>query len=138
MTVSIIAIVATVSGGIFKNMQTHSAMRAGGSEVYSALIDARTKTLASQGGTVYGVHISTSTVTRFQGPVYTFGSTTNQIYSFESGVTATSSLITNGGNIIFQRLTGESSASGMLYIRDAERTSTTTIVVSTSGLVEYR
>jgi prepilin-type N-terminal cleavage/methylation domain-containing protein len=138
VVLAIIGIIATISAATFKNMYTTSTLKAGGSEVYRAFTNARSNTLASQDGMVYGVHLSTSTVTQFSGSTYVVGSSTNKVYTFEGGVTATSSLIADSPTIIFTRLTGNPSAQGTIYLRNSDGTSTTTIVVYTSGLIEYR
>lgn len=134
----IIGIIAVVSAVSFKNMYSASSLRAGGEEVYRALSSARTNTLASQSDLVYGVFLATSTVTRFVGATYNAASTTNVVYTFTGGVTATSSLIANGTSIVFRRLTGAASASGTIYIRNSDGTSTTTLRIYSSGLVEYQ
>ncbi len=137
IVLAIITIIAGISMQVFQSLYQDSALRAGGSEVYGALVSARSDTLAAQNDTVYGVRVSSSTVTRFIGASYTPGSATNKVYTFEGEVFATSSLITSGTNIIFERLTGEPSATGTIYIRDTNGTGTTTIVIHASGLIEY-
>ena len=137
VVIAVLAIMTTISVYSFQAMYHASALRAGASEVYSALTSARTNTLGSQDGLVYGVHVSSTTVTRFEGPTYTAGSATNKVYAFEGGVTATSSLVTNGTSIVFTRLTGVSSVGGTIYVRNRDGTSTTTITIHATGLIEY-
>lgn len=136
VVISIIGIIAGVSSVTFMNMYRTSTLKAGGNEVYSALTSARERTLSSENDTVYGVRIATSSVIRFAGPTYNPSDTQNTIYYFGKDVSATSSLISTGTNVLFRRLTGESSASGTIYIRNG--ISTSTIVIRTSGLIEYK
>lgn len=138
VVIAISAIIAVTSVVGFQALYQSSTLRAGSVEVFGALTSARTNTLASQGGTVFGVHISSTTVTRFEGSTFVLGNATNKVYEFEGGVTATGTLVTSGASIIFTRLTGETSPGGTLYIHDSEGTSTTTIAVHPSGLVEYQ
>ncbi len=133
--VAILGIIAIMSASVFQNMYTASVLRAGSDEVYRALTSARSETLAAKDDVVYGVHLGTSTVTRFVGPTYIPSASTNNVYTFPSDVTATGTLLQGGGDVIFTRLTGIPSASGVVYVRGTN--GTTTITIHASGLVEY-
>ena len=133
----ILGIIVSISATAFERMYRESALKAGGSEVYGALISARSRTLAAQNDTTHGVFVSSTTVTRFEGSSYSPSSSTSVSYTFEGGVTATSTFITSGTPIIFTRLTGEPNASGTIYVRNNDGTNTTTITISASGLIEY-
>lgn len=132
----IISIITGISVATFVNMNRGAILREASSNVYDALTSARGRTLSSQNNTVYGVRMSTSSIIRFEGSTYTPGNTSNTVYLFNSAVSATSSLITQGKDIIFQRLNGEPSATGTVYIRNG--ISTSTIIIHGSGLVEYQ
>jgi prepilin-type N-terminal cleavage/methylation domain-containing protein len=136
VVIAILGVIAGLSGEAFRNMYESSAHRRGGEEVYRALTDAQSSTLASEGNTVYGVHLTPDSVTRFTGAVYAQGAPANKVYEFEGGVTATGTLVA-GGDVLFARLTGEPSASGTVLIRNSAGTGTTTIVIHASGLIEY-
>jgi prepilin-type N-terminal cleavage/methylation domain-containing protein len=136
IVVAIIGSLAVVSMVVLQGLHRSSALRVGGSEVYRALTDARSKTLSSDGDTVYGVRIASTSVTRFEGATYSAGNSTNEVYTFEAGVTATGTIVTGGTSIVFRRLTGEPSATGTVYVRNESKTATTTVVVHASGLVE--
>lgn len=135
VVIAILGVIATISVAAFVNMNKSSMLRAARDEVYGALSFARERTLASENDMVYGVHLSTSSVTRFEGNTYTAGSASNVVYSFGAMVSATSTLITQNPNIIFRRLTGVPSATGTIFIYNGE--STTTVQIHGSGLVEY-
>jgi hypothetical protein len=96
------------------------------------LRDARAQTLASVGGAQYGVLISSDRFIFFQGAVYNAAATSNQPFIFSSNVSASSSL----GSIVFQRLTGNSTASGTIsvYLK-SDLTAKRTISIGNSGLV---
>ena len=137
VVIGILGIITTVSVVGFSNMYKVSVLRVGGSEVYDALLSARSRTLASENDIVYGVLVSSTTVTRFEGSTYTAGAATNRSYAFEGGVSATGTLITSGTPVVFTRLTGTPSAQGTIYVHNLEGTSTTTVVVHGSGLIAY-
>lgn len=137
VAIAIVAILGAASAATYKNVSESSSLKMAGSEVYTALTSAREKTLGGENDTVYGVHVSTTTITQFVGPTYVAGAATNRVYTFVGGITATSSLITSGTDVVFKRLTGEAQQGGTIYVRNSAGTSTTTIVVHDSGLVEY-
>lgn len=133
---AIITIIGTLSAVGFRNMYDASAIDVAHGEVYTALTDARSLTLGSSNGTVYGVRVSSTTVTRFTGSTYTEGAADNRTYTFEGGITATGTLVTTETDIVFKRLSGETTASGVVYLRNSDGNSTTTITLHGSGLVE--
>lgn len=137
VVLAIMGIITAFSVTALRNMYDAAALRAGGTEIYMALSSAQTKTLASKDETVYGVHVSSTTVTRFTGVSYVEGAATNEVYTFEAGVTATSTLMADGGDVSFTRLTGTPSVFGTIYVRDTAGTGTTTIIIHGTGLVEY-
>ena len=134
---AILGIIATLSADVLRSIYESSALKAGSGEVYRALVDAKENTLASDGDTVYGVRVSSTTVTRFSGPSYVPGSASNRMYTFEAGVTATGTIVMDGRDIVFSRLSGMPSATGTVYVLDADGAGTTTIIIHASGLIEY-
>ena len=134
---AIVSIMATISVATFKSMHESTSLRAGVGEVFNALTLARGSTLASQNDQVYGVHISSTTVTRFEGGTYVVGGAGNVVYDFESGISATSTIITAGGTVTFSRLQGLPSTTGIIYVYDVDGAGTSTIIIHGSGLIEY-
>lgn len=137
VVVAIMGLLASIAVAAFYNMGRAAAERIAAQEVYTAFIDARNRTLASEGDTVYGVYITETDVTRFTGPTYSAGDPENKVYTFDRGVAATSSLFASGSvAITFTRLTGEPSATGTVHVQGQGQTSTSTITIHASGLVE--
>jgi len=137
VVIAVMSIIATISAVTFQKFYHSSARTVAAQEIYMALRDARNNTLASEGDTVVGVHMSTSSVTRFTGSTYNPSDATNRTYSFIGGTIATGTLVTSGADIVFTRLTGTPSATGTVYVLDGEGTATSTIVIYASGLIEY-
>ncbi|HEU4677670.1 MAG TPA: type II secretion system protein [Candidatus Paceibacterota bacterium] len=135
---AIVSLLAVVSLAVLSNLSSASALRAGSGEVYRALLSARASTLASNGDTVYGVHLTTTSVTRFTGTAYVPGAASNQVYTFERDVNATGTLAISGADIVFERLTGTPSASGTVYVRSGSGNGTSTIIIEGSGLIELQ
>lgn len=135
IVIAILAIIATISVMAFVNMHKASTLRGATSDVYESFTRARELTLASENDTVYGVHLATSSVTRFAGGTYSAGSASNTVFTFGSIVSATGTLVMQNANITFERLTGKPSATGTIYVRNGLSTSSVTIYGS--GLIEY-
>jgi prepilin-type N-terminal cleavage/methylation domain-containing protein len=136
VAVAILALFTTVSIKTFGTMYRTSALRTASLEIVNALRDARAKTLSAENDMVYGVRVGTSSVTRFIGSSYTPGHASNTVYYYEGGASATGTLVRNGVNIVFTRLTGEPSATGTIYIRSIDSEHTATVTVSRTGLIE--
>jgi len=137
VVIAIIGLLGALSAVGFKSMYESATLRAGAGEVFGALTTARAKTLASDGDQVHGVHISHTEVTRFEGDTYISGASENKVYAFEGGIRATSTLISAGGIVLFERLTGKPNTTAIIYVYDIFRSATTTIILHGSGLVEY-
>lgn len=138
VVLAVLMIVATLSSVSFQHMQSKAAREAGANELFNALNDARTKTLAHEQSSVYGVHVSSTTITRFMGSTFIPGASGNKVYVFEHTMRATSTLFdASGTTTVFTRLTGVPSVSGTIYVYDENGTGTSTIVLHKSGLVEY-
>lgn len=138
VAISVIFIISTISFVSMQNMNHRAARKVSTEEIKRAFADARNNTLASKGDTVFGVYTSTSSVTRFVGSVYTENEITNTVYTFERGVTATGTLVSNNVPVVFSRLTGEPSATGTIFVflEGEEDVASSTIVIHESGLVE--
>jgi prepilin-type N-terminal cleavage/methylation domain-containing protein len=137
VVIAILAIVVALTASGFRNMGRASALKIATEEVHSALSGARAKTLASDGDTVYGVRVGTSSVTRFTGTTYVVGDPQNVTYVFEGGVSATGTFVASSTDILFSRLTGASNASGTIRLVGESDFSSTTVRIHASGLIEY-
>ena len=132
----ILGILSAISVVALKDLYRFSALKVSTNGVYRAFTDARNRTLASEGDTVYGVLVGTSSVTRFVGGTYTAGVATNEVYYFSGGVAATGTIVTNRVPIVFTRLTGQPNASGTIFMHNDTHTATNTIVIYATGLIE--
>jgi len=137
VVIAIVGIITSISYATFRAVYRTSAVRAAVLSVADSLREARNNTLGAQADSVYGVRVSTSSVTQFRGSTYIAGATTNEVYVFEGGVTATGTLVTNGTNIVFAHLSGLPSATGTITVQDSDQTSSTTLTIYGTGLVEY-
>ncbi len=137
VVIAIIGIISTISYATFRSVYLSSATRSTVLIIADSLREARNNTLGAYADTVYGVRVGTSTVTKFVGDTYIEGAASNSVYSFEGGVTATGTIVTNGTNIVFTHLSGLPSATGTIIVEDSDRTSSTTLTIYGTGLIEY-
>ncbi len=136
VSLAVITLIAGTSLVAFRNVYRASGTRVAVLEITDALRTTRSNTLAGKGDAVYGVRVGTSSVTRFVGSLYSEGSASNTIYTFEAGTFATGTLVNNVTDIVFSRLTGLPSATGTIYIVDIDQGNTTTIQIGGTGLIE--
>ncbi len=106
--------------------------------VATVLREARSLTLASKGGNQYGVHLENSQAVLFQGSTYNPVATSNVLYLLNPlGNISVVTLVGGGSEIIFDRLTGDTSQNGTIRLSlIADPSSVRTITVSGTGLVE--
>ena len=105
--------------------------------VSSVLRQARNQTLSSKNSSVYGVHFASSKVTLFTGTSYSSSDTTNEDFVLSSTDTILTITLTGGGSdIVFNRLTGETSQDGTVVISSSGVSETKTVTIYKTGLVD--
>src|SRR5690606_13664087 len=116
----------------FISFSRKEALDAGASALAAGLRDARAQTLASVGGSRFGIKIEPDSFILFQGSAYSPTATSNREFVFASIVRATSSV----SSFVFERVTGDSSASGTIDVYLASDPSNKrTVRVEATGLV---
>lgn len=138
IVLGILSVLATLSFNAFTRFNRAQVLESAVNNVVSVLEEARSRTLSSEGDTVFGVHFATSTsrVTLFQGTNYSSSSSSNKITTFSRLVTiATTTFETGGMDVVFERLTGKTMASGTIeLLLMTEPPKTKTVVVEESGV----
>jgi prepilin-type N-terminal cleavage/methylation domain-containing protein len=103
----------------------------------SYLIKAKNQTVNARSGIQYGVHFASSTITLFNGTVYSAGSSTNSVYSLSNKAEISSIGLSGQTRVYFERVTGEPSATGTITFRLKSRpTITKSLIIHATGLVE--
>ncbi len=144
VSVAILSLFATISLYSFFALSRRSALDTSATIVKSVLTEARSKTLAGESGTRYGVYFSSSSVTTFSGTSYTANASGNVVSPLQSGVTISNVSLAGGGacsssscNIIFNRLTGETSLAGTSTVTlRGQDGATTSVTIFGTGIVE--
>src|SRR3989344_6911037 len=138
--VIVLAILAAMSAVVissFSRFSSRTTFSDSKEKIMLALTRARSRTLASENGMVYGVHFQSDKVVLFTGSTYATSSVTNEPYLIDGRAPIHSISIVGGSNVVFKRLTGETTNTGTEVIRaysDKWLWSTTTI--SASGIIE--
>ncbi|MCK9352032.1 MAG: type II secretion system protein [Candidatus Paceibacterota bacterium] len=107
-------------------------------QVLSILNKARSQTLASKSQMSYGVRIESDRATLYTGPVFDSVPADREEYILHHSVTASNILLAGGGgDILFDRLTGETASYGTFRIElAADPLQYHIILIKQTGLVE--
>lgn len=138
MVLAVFAVAISAILNSFGQLNQNQVINKNTELVATVLREARSLTLSSKGGNQYGIHLESSQAVLFQGSTYNPVATSNVSYLLNplgniSGVT----LVGGGSEIIFDRLTGDTSQSGIIKLSlVADQSSTRTITISSTGLVE--
>lgn len=140
IVLAISILILGISMTAFVNFRNSKALEMDTKMIVEVLREARNQTLTSQYTSQYGVHFNAtgnSQAISFVGPTFIDGAATNKIYSLESkGVNLTVILQGGGSDIVFNRLTGETTQSGTILIYSPQVTNTKTITVYKTGLID--
>ncbi len=137
ITVGIMAVLLGVVVSPLLQTRDARALRETAERVVSLLEQARTKTLAGEGDSNYGIHLHTKNATLFKGSVYSTSAADNIVIPIPSFVSLSFS-IGGGSDLIFDRLTGTTQEPGTITLslaRDA--TKQIIITVPASGIVNF-
>lgn len=136
----VLGVMAIISGIIFTmfvSFRKNQALSLDVQTITSVLRQARNQTIASKNSSSYGVHFATSTITLFTGDSYVQNNASNQVYSINSvDAIVTISLYGGGSDVVFRRLTGETSQSGSVTVSSVSTSQTKTVTIYGTGLVE--
>lgn len=132
ISIAIMGLLAGVSTAAYSSFAKREALGAAASTAAAMLRDARAQTIASVGGSQYGVRVETDRFVLFQGSSYASTSPSNRPVYFNSRVRASST----AQSFVFERVTGDASSSGMIEVYLASDPSVKkSVVVQGTGLV---
>lgn len=107
-------------------------------QVRSLLDRARSQTLSAKDDSQYGVHFTQTSVTLFKGSAYSPSDPENYVFNLDDRVLISSFVFSGQGNdVVFYRLTGETSVSGTVtFILKKDPSKTKTITISKTGIIQ--
>lgn len=106
----------------------------------TAIEKARNDTINAKNGSEFGVKFASTTITIFEGTVYSANASSNVVYNISSKVTLSSLQLTGGASsIYFGQIDGKPNATGTITYRLKSNASTTkSIILYGSGLAEIQ
>lgn len=130
IVIAVIGVLMAVVGLPLTTFREQQALQNSTNALVSVLNDARTKTFAALDNTSYGVALAVDSATLFTGTTYDSNAATNELYPFETPVTASWSLIGGGNSISFDRLKGTTSQYGTIILRLPNGTARTVTITA--------
>ncbi len=137
VSIAIVALLGTIVMSTFFIYRKNQSLSLDTQTVSTILRQARNQTLSYKNSAVYGVHFNTTDVVLFPGSVYSSSNPENEVYPLNYSDTILTIMLAGGGSdVIFQRLTGETSQNGSIVISAPGLTQTKTVTIYKTGLVE--
>lgn len=135
IAVAILVLLAVVISTGLINFSKRQSLEAIAEDIRIGLMDARRNTLASVDDTTYGVYVGATSTVFFSGESYASGIPVGAV-AYTGAQFATSSFTGGTWSVVFDRLTGEPSATGTITIVDSITHASTTITIQATGLIE--
>jgi prepilin-type N-terminal cleavage/methylation domain-containing protein len=138
--IAIILLLSAMTYSVFITTNKSKALDTDALKVAEKLRQARSLTISAKNDTVWGIHFATSSVTLFQGSSYSSSDSNNVFVPLNPYVTVSTTSLNGGGSeVIFQRLTGETTQYGTSTLAlIASSTQTHQIVIYKTGIVEIQ
>lgn len=139
IALAIISIISALMLGAFASYRGNQGLSKDTEMVVEVLRQARVQTLVSKNASPYGVHFATSSIVLFAGTSYSPGLSSNVTFELMSPRAAIStSLLGGGSDVVFDRLTGETSQSGSVTLSSSAASTTKTIVIYKTGTIDWQ
>lgn len=139
VSLAILGLIFALALGPFITYYRHVVFQGQREQILAILDEARKSTLSSYNSSQYGVHFATSTVTLFQGAFYISGSSGNSVYTLNTSVQIKNISFTGGGsNVLFKRISGETDQNGSFIIDMPVASTSKSVTIYNSGLVEVQ
>ena len=136
IVISLVTIISFVTFNFFVDYRASQGVAQDVELIETVLYKARNEAISSNGSNDYGVHCASSSMTACKGSVYTASNTTNQIFLFTSGNTLSGiSLVSGGVDVVFNKLSGETTQSGTLTLTTSKG-GVKTIIIYPTGLIQ--
>lgn len=136
VVIAIIGILVTIIVTALPRFGKVQALDRDAEVVMEILHQAHSQTLSSHNDTQYGVHVGSNTLTLFTGGTYSAGASSNQVFTLQtSGVVLTPTLTGGGSDVVFKRLSGETTQDGTIVISSPTISGTKTVTIYRTGII---
>ena len=137
VVIGVISILIVMAAAGLRLFEGKTQLKSQAQNILTILELARTKTLASEGASQYGVRFEQDKYILFKGSAYQEGEENNKTYQLPGQLKINSIDLTGEGDIVvFQRLSGQASSSGTIELGTITQPATTTITIHPSGQIE--
>jgi prepilin-type N-terminal cleavage/methylation domain-containing protein len=137
VSLGIIIVLSAVIITTFIQFKKNQALSKDTETVVEVLSQARNQTLSSKNSSAYGVHFASNKITLFTGNAYSVSDPANQDFNLNSTDTVlTISLTGSGTDVVFNRLTGETSQDGTVIISSPGLSQSKTVTIYKTGVIE--
>ena len=138
VAIAMLLIVAGITLYSFSSLNDTNALEVSVAGVVSNLGESRSKTLASIDSEQYGVHINSDETVLFVGSTYSSTDPNNVTVPLNKVVEIVSVSLNGGGSdVVFDRLTGQTSEHGSFVVRLKDNiNASSTVTIFQTGIIE--
>ncbi|MBI2023222.1 prepilin-type N-terminal cleavage/methylation domain-containing protein [Candidatus Giovannonibacteria bacterium] len=137
ISLAIILIAGSILAYAFSGFRANSELSEAQAAITGMLQEARSRTLASENATTYGVHFEAERTVLFAGSSYNAADPSNKEYVLPTRVSISAINIAGGvSDIIFARLSGRASATGTMQLLTKDTAKSKTINILSAGIAE--
>jgi prepilin-type N-terminal cleavage/methylation domain-containing protein len=138
IVVAIIFMLSALSMTVYSKLNRNQTLTKDVQAVEAILEQARSQALASKNSSVYGIHFASTSVTLFDGYTYNASDPDNHVYMLNPENVIWNATLTGGGlDVVFKRLTGETTQSGIVTLSTLITPATTkTITLYKTGVIQ--
>lgn len=138
---AVIFIIGLILAAAFVSLSSFSSnqkLKQLSEDTISFIREARERTIASENDYAYGIHLEENRMLIFKAPAYIENDSDNKIYEMPQGFIISQINLSGGtSDIIFQKLTGEATASGTIIIEKQSDSSIRRIIrIYETGIIE--
>lgn len=136
--VGIVGIISYLTVSSFFGYKSNQSLEKSVLQVATALERAKNLATSSKNGSQYGVHFSTDRVIVFQGSTYSQNSPNNETFMIDQMSQIGTTTFYGGGDVVFERLVGNTSNFGTstIFLKN-QPSKTKDIFVNNMGIVKY-
>ncbi|MEK7567222.1 MAG: prepilin-type N-terminal cleavage/methylation domain-containing protein [Patescibacteria group bacterium] len=134
VSLAIMALLVVVSIGSFSKVQNTMYLDGAVESVSSLIREARSRTLASDGGSQFGVYFETKRAALFRGVSFSEGEPDNKVYNLPDKAEIIN-INFPANSVVFKRMTGDTEVLGDVSIKLKNASNVKKILINEVGLI---
>lgn len=136
VVLALMTVLISITLVAFVSSRKNESLKSDTETVVQILQQARSQTISSKNASSYGVNFATSSLTLFPGTTYSSSNSANLVTALTKNTTISTTLPGGTSALVFNRITGEINQSSTVTIVVSNDTSSTTIKVYKTGIIE--